>query len=91
MEDGFTYIFTCSILHSLPFLVTWVQHACVARTRVHGFFSAQDPVILSATPFIAYMTKASANIKDPRAWIYGQFACANIGNCSNSARFSGPG
>lgn len=50
-------------------------------------FSSQDPVILSATPFIAYMTQASANIKNPRAWIYAQFACANIGNSGHECTF----
>jgi Na+/H+ antiporter NhaD/arsenite permease-like protein len=37
-----------------------------------------DPIILSGTPFLAYMTRVSANIAHPRAWIYGQFAVANI-------------
>jgi Na+/H+ antiporter NhaD/arsenite permease-like protein len=37
-----------------------------------------DPIILSGTPFLAYMTRVSANIAHPRAWIYSQFAVANI-------------
>jgi Na+/H+ antiporter NhaD/arsenite permease-like protein len=37
-----------------------------------------DPIILSGTPFLAYMTRVSANITHPRAWIYSQFAVANI-------------
>ena len=37
-----------------------------------------DPIILSGTPFLAYMTRVSANISHPRAWIYSQFAVANI-------------
>jgi Na+/H+ antiporter NhaD/arsenite permease-like protein len=37
-----------------------------------------DPIILSGTPFLAYMTRVSANIVHPRAWIYSQFAVANI-------------
>ncbi|VUC31235.1 unnamed protein product [Clonostachys rosea] len=37
-----------------------------------------DPVILSGTPFLAYMTRASSNIANPRAWIFTQFAMANI-------------
>ncbi|PVH90396.1 hypothetical protein DM02DRAFT_621039 [Periconia macrospinosa] len=37
-----------------------------------------DPIILSGTPFLAYMTRVSANIAHPRAWIYAQFAVANI-------------
>lgn len=37
-----------------------------------------DPVILSGSPFLAYMTRVSANISHPRAWIFSQFAVANI-------------
>ncbi|CAI6333254.1 unnamed protein product [Periconia digitata] len=37
-----------------------------------------DPIILSGTPFLAYMTRVSANIAHPRAWIFAQFAVANI-------------
>jgi Na+/H+ antiporter NhaD/arsenite permease-like protein len=37
-----------------------------------------DPIILSGTPFLAYMTRVSANIGHPRAWIYSQFSVANI-------------
>lgn len=37
-----------------------------------------DPVILSGTPFLAYMTRVSSNIVHPRAWIFSQFAIANI-------------
>ncbi|CAH0045462.1 unnamed protein product [Clonostachys solani] len=37
-----------------------------------------DPIILSGTPFLAYMTRASSNIANPRAWIFTQFAMANI-------------
>ena len=37
-----------------------------------------DPIILSGTPFLAYMTRVSSNITQPRAWIYMQFAVANI-------------
>ncbi|KAF2634262.1 hypothetical protein P280DRAFT_474767 [Massarina eburnea CBS 473.64] len=37
-----------------------------------------DPVILSGSPFLAYMTRVSVNIIHPRAWIYSQFAVANI-------------
>ena len=39
-----------------------------------------DPVILSGTAFLAYMTRVSSNIVHPRAWIYSQFATANIGS-----------
>jgi Na+/H+ antiporter NhaD/arsenite permease-like protein len=37
-----------------------------------------DPVILSGTAFLAYMTRVSSNIVHPRAWIFSQFAVANI-------------
>ncbi|EAS29132.3 uncharacterized protein CIMG_07878 [Coccidioides immitis RS] len=43
-----------------------------------GTFIGNDPIILSGTPFLAYMTRASSNIVHPRAWIYTQFAVANI-------------
>lgn len=36
-----------------------------------------DPIILSGTPFLAYITRVS-NIEAPEAWIYSQFAIANI-------------
>ena len=41
-------------------------------------FIGNDPIILSGTAFLSYMTRVSSNIKHPRAWIYTQFACANI-------------
>jgi Na+/H+ antiporter NhaD/arsenite permease-like protein len=41
-------------------------------------FVGNDPVILSGTAFLAYMTRVSSNIVHPRAWIYSQFAVANI-------------
>lgn len=41
-------------------------------------FVGNDPVILSGTAFLAYMTCASSNIVHPRAWIHSQFAIANI-------------
>lgn len=37
-----------------------------------------DPIILSGTAFLSYMTRVSSNIKHPRAWIYTQFSVANI-------------
>ncbi|KAF2173481.1 hypothetical protein M409DRAFT_15762 [Zasmidium cellare ATCC 36951] len=39
-----------------------------------------DPTVLSGSPFLAYMTRVSANIKSPRAWIFSQFAMANVGS-----------
>ncbi|KAF2469362.1 uncharacterized protein BDR25DRAFT_371924 [Lindgomyces ingoldianus] len=43
-------------------------------------FIGNDPVILSGTAFLAYMTRVSSNIVHPRAWIHAQFAVANIGS-----------
>lgn len=39
-----------------------------------------DPIILSGTAFLAYMTRISRNIKEPSAWIHMQFVCANMGS-----------
>ncbi|KAK8115375.1 hypothetical protein PG999_007444 [Apiospora kogelbergensis] len=50
---------------------------------LYGFFFAlttcigNDPIILSGTPFLAYITRVS-NIAAPTAWIYAQFAVANV-------------
>lgn len=41
-------------------------------------FAGNDPVILSGTAFLAYMTRVSSNIEHPRAWIYSQFTVANV-------------
>ncbi|KAL2065975.1 hypothetical protein VTL71DRAFT_2046 [Oculimacula yallundae] len=41
-------------------------------------FIGNDPIVLSGTPFLAYMTRASSNIAHPKAWIFAQFAIANI-------------
>ncbi|KOS22417.1 Potassium channel KOR1 [Escovopsis weberi] len=43
-----------------------------------GSFIGNDPIILSGTAFLAYMTRVSSNIAHPRAWIHTQFAIANI-------------
>ncbi|KAK3715846.1 hypothetical protein LTR37_006829 [Vermiconidia calcicola] len=43
-------------------------------------FIGNDPIILSGTAFLAYMTRVSNNIVHPRAWIFMQFAVANIGS-----------
>ncbi|KAI1457313.1 hypothetical protein F4805DRAFT_428934 [Annulohypoxylon moriforme] len=43
-----------------------------------GTFIGNDPIILSGTAFLAYMTRVSSNIVHPRAWIFAQFAVANI-------------
>ncbi|KKK19419.1 hypothetical protein AOCH_001334 [Aspergillus ochraceoroseus] len=43
-----------------------------------GSFMGNDPIILSGTAFLAYMTRVSSNILHPRAWIFTQFAVANI-------------
>ncbi|KLU91248.1 hypothetical protein MAPG_09769 [Magnaporthiopsis poae ATCC 64411] len=47
-----------------------------------GTFIGNDPIILSGTAFLAYMTRVSSNIKHPRAWIYSQFAVANIASAT---------
>ncbi|KAI8933743.1 hypothetical protein NX059_009458 [Plenodomus lindquistii] len=44
-------------------------------------FIGNDPIILSGTAFLSYMTRVSSNIKHPRAWIYTQFSVANIASC----------
>jgi len=41
-------------------------------------FIGNDPIILSGTAFLAYMTRVSRNIIHPRAWVFSQFAVANI-------------
>ncbi|TGO66969.1 hypothetical protein BOTNAR_0050g00030 [Botryotinia narcissicola] len=43
-----------------------------------GAFIGNDPIILSGTAFLAYLTRVSSNIIHPRAWIFTQFAIANI-------------
>nr|POE71910.1 hypothetical protein CFP56_11786 [Quercus suber] len=43
-------------------------------------FAGNDPIILSGTAFLAYMTRVSSNIEHPRAWIYAQFTMANVGS-----------
>lgn len=43
-----------------------------------GTFIGNDPIILSGTAFLAYMTRVSSNIQHPRAWIHTQFAVANV-------------
>lgn len=43
-------------------------------------FIGNDPIVLSGTAFLAYMTRVASNIKHPRAWIYMQFAVANCGS-----------
>jgi Na+/H+ antiporter NhaD/arsenite permease-like protein len=43
-----------------------------------GTFIGNDPIILSGTAFLAYMTRVSRHVVHPRAWIPTQFAIANI-------------
>lgn len=43
-----------------------------------GAFIGNDPIILSGTPFLAYMTRVASNIQHPRAWIFSQFAVTNV-------------
>ncbi|KAK8013102.1 hypothetical protein PG991_010477 [Apiospora marii] len=47
-----------------------------------GSFVGNDPIILSGTAFLAYMTRVSSNIIHPRAWIHTQFAIANIASAT---------
>ncbi|EED82647.1 predicted protein, partial [Postia placenta Mad-698-R] len=42
-----------------------------------GAIVGNDPVILSGTAFLAYMTRVSG-ISNPTAWIFAQFAAANM-------------
>ncbi|GBE80853.1 hypothetical protein SCP_0305730 [Sparassis crispa] len=44
---------------------------------VCGVFVGNDPVILSGTAFLAYLTRISG-ITPPTAWIFAQFAAANM-------------
>ncbi|KAH8922435.1 hypothetical protein BT69DRAFT_1263406 [Atractiella rhizophila] len=73
----------------IRFLVVWVVKkggkvghqlffALYSFFFVLGTFIGNDPIILSGTAFLAYLTRVSSNIKHPRAWIYSQFAVANI-------------
>ncbi|OSX61707.1 hypothetical protein POSPLADRAFT_1046990 [Postia placenta MAD-698-R-SB12] len=45
-----------------------------------GAIVGNDPVILSGTAFLAYMTRVSGSlsISNPTAWIFAQFAAANM-------------
>lgn len=43
-----------------------------------GSFIGNDPIILSGTAFLAYMTRVSENIHTARAWIHAQFTVANV-------------
>jgi Na+/H+ antiporter NhaD/arsenite permease-like protein len=76
-------------------LIRWLAFKVLQKAGKHGrrlyfylyaFFFAlasfigNDPIILSGTPFLAYMTRVSENVKHPRAWIHTQFALANIGS-----------
>jgi Na+/H+ antiporter NhaD/arsenite permease-like protein len=46
-----------------------------------GIFIGNDPIMVL---FLAYMTRLMRNILHPRAWIYTQFAVANIAAESSS-------
>ena len=76
-------------------LIRWLAFKVLQKAGKHGrrlyfylylfFFIlasliGNDPVILSGTPFLAYMTRVSENIENPKAWIYTQFCLANIGS-----------
>lgn len=57
-------------------LAMFVSFLCLDREP--SFTHFQDPIILSGTAFLAYMTRAASNVLNPRAWIHAQFAVANI-------------
>ncbi|KAH9856734.1 hypothetical protein C2E23DRAFT_900749 [Lenzites betulinus] len=72
----------------LRFLAFWVaskggSSGCRLFTYLYVFFLicglivGNDPVILSGTAFLAYFTRA-AGITPPTAWIFSQFAAANM-------------
>ncbi|KAF8314602.1 uncharacterized protein EI90DRAFT_3089590 [Cantharellus anzutake] len=72
----------------LRFLAFWVLKNGGSKGRLlyfllyiffftSGVVVGNDPVILSGTAFLAYMTR-TAGIDDPTAWIYSQFAIVNI-------------
>ncbi|KZT72425.1 hypothetical protein DAEQUDRAFT_664278 [Daedalea quercina L-15889] len=44
---------------------------------VCGVLVGNDPVILSGTAFLAYLTRVSG-VANPKAWIFSQFAAANM-------------
>ncbi|KAK8033725.1 hypothetical protein PG991_003123 [Apiospora marii] len=43
-----------------------------------GTAIGNDPIVLSGTAFLAYMIRASSNIDSARAWVFSQFAIANV-------------
>lgn len=76
-------------------LIRWLSFKVLQKAGHHGHllffylyvffftlasFIGNDPIILSGTAFLAYMTRVSENIRNPRAWIHTQFALANIGS-----------
>lgn len=42
-----------------------------------GAIIGNDPIVLSGTPFLAYLTRVSG-ISPPTAWIFAQFLAANL-------------
>lgn len=44
---------------------------------ISGAIIGNDPIILSGTPFLAYLTRVSG-IVPPTAWIFAQFLAANV-------------
>jgi hypothetical protein len=69
---------------SIPSFSSWglslAMFGLLPLQRDHNpsFVYFQDPIILSGTAFLAYMTRAASNILNPRAWIHAQFSIANI-------------
>jgi Na+/H+ antiporter NhaD/arsenite permease-like protein len=71
-------------------LIRWLASKVIAKSGANGhrlflylytsFFGlgiliGNDPIMVS---FVAFMTRISSNISHPRAWLYAQFAVANI-------------
>ncbi|KAJ9613384.1 hypothetical protein H2200_003326 [Cladophialophora chaetospira] len=59
------------------FLYLYVFFFCLGSFIGNGK-SHSHPIILSGTAFLAYLTRISENIWDPRAWIHAQFTVANV-------------
>lgn len=54
-----------------------------------GAIIGNDPIILSGTPFLAYLTRVSG-ITPPTAWIYAQFLAANVSSAVLVSSVSNP-
>ncbi|CAK1359811.1 unnamed protein product [Cercospora beticola] len=76
-------------------LIRWLACRVLRKGGKHGYrlyfylytfffvmacFVGNDPIVLSGTAFLSYMSKASRNITNATAWIFAQFTVANIGS-----------